>query len=133
MTTSRLEWAPMAVWAGFAGAMLALAVPALAPAGWRLGLWHFRTSFYWLMPASAFLAAGAALLSVAGLTLGVSTLSGFDAARAVTAIIVGAVLVYVPWREQLSHCGHWSRTSDSCTGDFNDEEPERATSCGIPH
>ena len=79
----------MAVWAGFAGAMLALAVLALAPAGWRLGLWHFRTSFYWLMPASAFLAAGAALLSVAGLTLGASTLSGFDAARAVTAIIVG--------------------------------------------
>ena len=38
---------------GFGLAVIALLMLALAPIGWRTGMWHFRTSFWYLMQPAA--------------------------------------------------------------------------------
>jgi hypothetical protein len=43
---------------------VALCLLALAPLGWRFGLWRYGFGLYWLMPASAFVAAVAVILCV---------------------------------------------------------------------
>src|SRR5262245_33250578 len=82
---------------GPAPAVLAVLLLALAPAGWRLGWWHFRFAFYRLMMASAICAAAAAVLAVLALALGLSKLSIGEAIAVVLALALGAVLTYVPW------------------------------------
>jgi uncharacterized protein (DUF1499 family) len=78
--------------------LVALCLLALAPFGWRLGWWHYGFSLYWMMPASGLIAAAAAVLSFVTLALGRSQLR----LRAVTmlsaALLLGAVLAYVPWQ-----------------------------------
>ena len=37
---------------------------ALAPLGWRIGLWQYGFGLYWMMPVSGFVAAVAVILSV---------------------------------------------------------------------
>jgi len=85
-------------WLGFVSAILALILLALAPLGWRMGLWHFRTSFYRLMSSSAFLAAAAAVVSLAALVLGWSAIEAGDLALAGIGLVLGLVLAYVPWQ-----------------------------------
>jgi uncharacterized protein (DUF1499 family) len=85
--------------------LVALCLLALAPFGWRLGWWHYGFGLYWMMPASGLIAAAAAVLSFVTLALGRSQLR----LRAVTmlsaALLLGAVLAYVPWQ--------YSRTRDA--------------------
>jgi uncharacterized protein (DUF1499 family) len=78
-------------------ATLALLLLALAPVGWRAGWWHFRFAFTWLMTASGVTAAAAVILSLAVLLLGWPGLSAGGSAMAATSLVLGAVLVYVPW------------------------------------
>ncbi len=81
---------------GFVLAIVALVLLTLAPIGWRAGLWHFRTSFWYLMQPAAYLGIAAGLISL----LSLLWWSGMDTAgrgMAVAGLVVGAIMVYVPW------------------------------------
>ena len=43
---------------------VALFLLALAPLGWRIGLWQYGFGLYWMMPVSGLVAAAALILSV---------------------------------------------------------------------
>jgi uncharacterized protein (DUF1499 family) len=76
----------------------ALCLLALAPFGWRLGWWHYGLALYWMMPASGLIAATAAVLSLVTLALGWSQLRPRALGALSVALILGAVLAYVPWQ-----------------------------------
>ena len=78
-------------------ALLALLLLALAPVGWRVGWWHFRFAFTWLMTASGVAALAAVIIALGVLLLGWSGLSAGRVTMAAIGLILGAVLVYVPW------------------------------------
>jgi uncharacterized protein (DUF1499 family) len=69
---------------------------ALAPLGWRLGLWQYRFGLYWIMPVSGLVAAVALILSVLTLVREWSQLRLRDLAMLFIALVMGAALVYVP-------------------------------------
>ena len=71
---------------------------AIAPVGWRVGWWHFRFAFTWLMTSSGVIAAAAAVVSLLALLLGWSELRAGGVAMAAIGLLLGAVLVYVPWQ-----------------------------------
>lgn len=77
-------------------AVLALLLLAIAPAGWRLGWWHYRFAFTWLMTSSGCVALAAAALALLAILLGRSGLGVVGGAMAGAALIIGALLVYVP-------------------------------------
>ena len=77
---------------------MALLLLAIAPVGWRAGWWHFRFAFAWLMTSSGFAAAAAAIVSLLVLLFGGSHLEAGSLAMAAAALVVGAVLVYIPWQ-----------------------------------
>jgi uncharacterized protein (DUF1499 family) len=77
-----------------AGAALCLLM--LAPLGCRLEWWQYGFGLYRLMPASALLATGAVMLSVATLAGGWSRLRRRSRAGLLAALGIGAALVYVP-------------------------------------
>ena len=81
---------------GFALAVIALIMLALAPAGWRTGMWHFRTSFYYFMQPAAYLGIAAGVVSLVALFWWPSM---GNAARimALVGLGVGAAMAYVPW------------------------------------
>jgi uncharacterized protein (DUF1499 family) len=54
-------------WLGLSLAVLSAVMLALVPLGWRLGLWHFRVSFFDLMEPAAFIGAAAFLISLIAL------------------------------------------------------------------
>ena len=85
-------------WCSIAGGITALTLLAVAPLGWRLGVWHFRTAFYRLMAASGYLAGGSALASVLALGLGWNALDAREIAGTGLALTLGLLLAYVPWR-----------------------------------
>ena len=70
------NWAEIVAYLGAALAILALIVLAVGPLGWRLGWWHFRFAFAWLMPWAAYGALAAAAVSILALALGWSHLGG---------------------------------------------------------
>jgi len=76
----------------------ALLLLALAPLGWRAGWWAYRFAFSWLMPSSAAIAAIAVTVSVLTLVLGWSALDLRGLVMVSVALILGTVLVYVPWQ-----------------------------------
>jgi uncharacterized protein (DUF1499 family) len=78
-------------------ALLALLLLALGPMGWRAGWWHFRFAFTWLMTASGVAALAAAILALGVLLVGWSQLSVGRLTMAAIGLVLGAVLVYVPW------------------------------------
>jgi uncharacterized protein (DUF1499 family) len=78
-------------------ALLALLLLALAPLGWRAGWWHFRFAFAWLMTASGMTALAAVIVALGVLLLSWSQLSAGRLTMAVIGLVLGAVLVYVPW------------------------------------
>ena len=92
------NWAEIAAYVGAGVAVLALLVLALGPLGWRLGWWHFRFAFVWLMPGAGFLALAGAALSILALAFGWSHLGSRGLAVAGIGIAVGAVIAYVPWQ-----------------------------------
>lgn len=77
-------------------AALALLLLALAPSGWRTGLWHFRTSFYYLMQPSAYLGIAGGIVSLVAL-LWWSEAGTAGHAMTAAGIVIGAVMFYVPW------------------------------------
>jgi uncharacterized protein (DUF1499 family) len=85
-------------WVSIAGATTAFSLLAVAPLGWRLGVWHFRTAFYRLMATSAYLAGGSALASVAAIGLGWNALEAPEFAGTGIALALGLMLTYVPWQ-----------------------------------
>jgi uncharacterized protein (DUF1499 family) len=78
-------------------ALLALLLLAFAPLGWRAGWWHFRFAFTWLMTASLVAALAAVIVALGVLLLSWSQLSTGRLTMAAIGLVLGAVLVYVPW------------------------------------
>ena len=83
---------------GLSGA--ALLILALAPLGTALGWWHFRFGLYRMMPLSGYVAATAVALAVATLALGWSKVRARGRLVLAAALVIGTVLVYVPWQYQ---------------------------------
>jgi len=82
---------------GVALAAIAFVLLALAPLGWREGWWHFRTAFFSLMQYSAYIGAGAAVVSLIAVVVALVTGHRRTAAFAAVGLVAGAVLAYVPW------------------------------------
>ncbi len=80
---------------GFWLAAASLAALALAPAGWRLGLWHYIVSFE-LIRYSAYGGLLAALISLASLG-GWARMSRLYRLIAIGGLLLGSVLAYMPW------------------------------------
>jgi len=80
---------------GFWLAVASLAALALAPAGWRLGLWHYIVSFE-LIRYSAYGGLLAGLVSLASLS-GWARMTRLYRLIAVCGLLLGALLAYVPW------------------------------------
>jgi uncharacterized protein (DUF1499 family) len=78
-------------------ALLALLLLAFAPLGWRAGWWHFRFAFTWLMTASGVAALAAVIVALGVLLVSWSQLSTGRLTMAAIGLVLGAVLVYVPW------------------------------------
>ncbi|MDE2228922.1 MAG: DUF1499 domain-containing protein [Alphaproteobacteria bacterium] len=84
--------------AAVAGPMLALGALlgfAMAPAGWRLGLWYYDVSFA-IMRYAAYVALVAAAVSCVAL-FGWMRLSPWRRAATLGALAIAAVVVAVPW------------------------------------
>jgi uncharacterized protein (DUF1499 family) len=80
---------------GFWLAAASLAALALAPAGWRLGIWHYIVSFE-LIRVSAYGGFLAALISLASLCFW-PRLPRACRLMAICGLLLGSVLAYVPW------------------------------------
>jgi uncharacterized protein (DUF1499 family) len=92
------NWAEIAAYIGAGLAILALLALALGPLGWRLGWWHFRFAFFWLMPGAAFGALAAAVASIVALAFGWSHLGSRGIALAAVGVVLGALVAYMPWQ-----------------------------------
>lgn len=90
--------APYGAYLGLGLAVLALALLAAGPIGWRAGWWHYRFAFTWLMTYSAYIAIAAAIVSLFTLALGWPHLDGRNMIMAGLGLALGAVLTYVPWQ-----------------------------------
>jgi uncharacterized protein (DUF1499 family) len=92
-----MSWLATGAFLGLMLAILALLLLALGPVGWRAGWWHFRFAFTWLMTTSGVLAGAAVAVSIGALVLGWSRLGAGGLTMAAIGLVLGAVLVYVPW------------------------------------
>jgi uncharacterized protein (DUF1499 family) len=92
------NWTATAATLGLGLAILALVALAAGPLGWRLGWWHFRFAFYWLMPGAAFTALAGAAVSILTLAFGWPHLGARGLVLAAIGVALGAVLAYVPWQ-----------------------------------
>jgi uncharacterized protein (DUF1499 family) len=92
------NWAGIAAYVGIGLAILALLALAVGPLGWRLGWWHFRFAFFWLMPYAAYGALAAAAISILALVFGWSHLGTRGIALAAVGVVLGAAVAYVPWQ-----------------------------------
>ena len=92
------NWAGIAAYVGVGLAILALLALAVGPLGWRLGWWHFRFAFFWLMPYAAYGALAAAAISILALAFGWSHLGMRGIALAAVGVVLGAAVAYVPWQ-----------------------------------
>ncbi len=93
-----MSWPQVGALLSFCSAVLALLLLAIAPVGWRAGWWHFRFAFAWLMTSSGFAAAAAVIVSLLVLLFGAPHLEPGGLAMAAAALVLGAVLVYIPWQ-----------------------------------
>jgi uncharacterized protein (DUF1499 family) len=78
-------------------AIVAVALLALGPLGWRAGWWHYRVGFYYLMPWAAYCGLAAVGVAILALVIGYRVNAGRHIAIGVIAFIIGAVIAYVPW------------------------------------
>ena len=92
------NWAEIVAYIGAGLAILAVLLLAVGPLGWRLGWWHFRFAFFWLMPGAAYAALAGAIVSILAVALGWSHLGARSVALAAVGIVLGAVIAYVPWQ-----------------------------------
>jgi uncharacterized protein (DUF1499 family) len=80
---------------GFLLLIISLLMLAAAPLGWRYGIWHFRTAFFFIMQYSAYVAVAAAVVSLIVLFWwGGMTQAGRT--MAVIGLLGGAFLIYWP-------------------------------------
>ena len=93
-----MSWPQVGALLSFCFAVLALLLLAIAPVGWRAGWWHFRFAFAWLMTSSGFAAVAAVIVSLLVLLFGSPHLEPGSLAMAAAALVLGAVLVYIPWQ-----------------------------------
>ena len=98
MAIAGRSWAENIAIIGAGLAILALLVLAVGPLGWRLGWWHFRFAFFWLMPGAGYGAVAAAVVSIVALVVGWSHLGSRGIALAVIGVVLGAVVAYMPWQ-----------------------------------
>lgn len=82
---------------GLGLAVIAFVMLAVAPLGWHMGWWHFRTAFFILMQYSAYIGAGAAVVSLIGVVAAAATSNRRSLMLGAAGLIAGAVLAYVPW------------------------------------
>jgi uncharacterized protein (DUF1499 family) len=78
-------------------ALAALVLLALGPIGWRLGWWNFGVAFFSLMPWAAYCGLAAMAVAILALLFGRRSLRGWPVAAAAVALLLGAVITYVPW------------------------------------
>jgi hypothetical protein len=78
-------------------AATAVVLLALAPIGWRAGLWHFRFSLLTLMPWAAYFGLAAVIVGVLGLAISLPQVDWRGVALALVALIGGGLIAYVPW------------------------------------
>ncbi len=81
---------------GFGLAVLSALLLALAPIGWRTGLWHFRTSFWYFMQPAAYLGIAAGVVSLVALFWW-GGMGPAGRAMATLGLLVGAFMFYIPW------------------------------------
>ena len=82
---------------GLALAVLAVALLAAGPIGWRAGWWHYRFALLSLMPWAAYFGIAALIVAALSLLLGRSRIEWRGIAIAAAAFAVGALIAYVPW------------------------------------
>ncbi|MEJ0067520.1 MAG: DUF1499 domain-containing protein [Pseudomonadota bacterium] len=82
---------------GFGLAVIAFLLLAVAPLGWHAGWWHFRFAFFTLMPYSAYIGAGAAVISLIGVVAALVAGTRRGLVLGAIGLVAGAVLAYVPW------------------------------------
>ena len=87
-------------WIGILLALAAAALLALAPLGWRLGLWHYATSFV-LLRWAAYGAIAGAIAALAAL-MRWRVLPPLLRGGAIVAILVAAIVFYMPWHYTLA-------------------------------
>jgi uncharacterized protein (DUF1499 family) len=92
------NWAEIGAYIGGGLAVLGLVLLAVGPLGWRLGWWHYRFAFIWLMPFAGYAAIAGGVFSIVTLALGWSMLGSRGVAMAAIGILVGAAIAYVPWQ-----------------------------------
>jgi uncharacterized protein (DUF1499 family) len=92
------SWAEIVAWIGAGLAILALLALATGPLGWRLGWWHYRFAFSWLMPYAAYGALAGAAVSIVALVFGWSYLGARGVALAALGVVLGALVAYMPWQ-----------------------------------
>jgi uncharacterized protein (DUF1499 family) len=92
------NWAEIVAYIGGGLAILALLALAVGPLGWRLGWWHYRFAFSWLLPYAAYAAIAAAVVSIVVLAFGWSHLGSRGIALAAIGIVLGGVVAYMPWQ-----------------------------------
>src|SRR6516165_656456 len=78
-------------------AVIASALLAVGPIGWRAGWWHFRFAFLTLMPWAAYFGIAALVVSVLTLLLGRSRIESRGIAIVIVAFTAGGLIAYVPW------------------------------------
>lgn len=77
-------------------ALLSLALMVLAPLGWRLGLWHFRFSFNYLLRPGALVGIAAGVVSLVALPWWRSMV-GAAQAMVLVSLVIGGLMFYLPW------------------------------------
>ncbi len=92
------NWAEITTYVGASVAILALLALAVGPLGWRLGWWHYRFAFSWLMPYAAYGALAAAAISLLALAVGWSHLGTRGVVLGAIGIVLGALVAYMPWQ-----------------------------------
>src|SRR5215831_2960231 len=93
-----MSWSQNGAFLGLGLAVLSLLLLAVGPLGWRMGWWHYRFAFSWLMPASGISAVAAALVAVLSVLLGWSQFDLKGTMTALVALLMGVALAYVPWQ-----------------------------------
>jgi len=82
---------------GLALAVIAVALLAAGPIGWRTGWLHYRFALSDLMPWAGYFGVAALAVSALALVFGRSRIGWPGVAVAVIAFAAGALVAYVPW------------------------------------
>jgi uncharacterized protein (DUF1499 family) len=94
---TRSAWLRRLPLIGLALAVAALVMLAFGPLGWRLGWWHFRFAFFYMMPWAGYAALAAAAISAVALLLGRHALGRAGAATALAGLALGLGIASLPW------------------------------------